>query len=326
MGIAEIRVHDIQKCMNWQAINFDWNQVRAFLATLEEGTLSAAGRELGLTQPTLGRQVAALEAHLDVTLFERAGRQLIPTPAAIELAEHVRAMAAAATRLSLAATGQSKSVEGIVKITATEMYSAAVLPGFIARLRETYPGIVIDIVATNTLSDLRNREADIAIRNTEPTDPDLIARRVRMESGGLYATPEYIARHGPFHSLSDLKHAHFIGMAQNSSYLDALKQRGVPITDANFVVYSENHLVHWELAKRGIGLAANGSVFTTTGMVPVLEDELNFEFPVWLVAPQELKTSRRVRVVYDALVEHLRRKIRTGDMPRRHEESAAKSA
>jgi DNA-binding transcriptional LysR family regulator len=310
MGIAKIRVRVIRKCMNWQAINFDWNQVRAFLATLEQGTLSAAARELGLTQPTVGRQVTALEAYLAVTLFEKAGRQLVPTPVALELAEHVRDMAEAATRLSLAATGQSKSVEGLVKITATEVYSALVLPDFVARLKECFPGIVIEIVATNSVSDLRQREADIAIRNAEPTDPDMIARRVRMDSGGLFATPDYINDHGPFRKLSDLHGAHFVGLANDARFLQALQARGVPVTESNIVAYSSNHLVHWELAKRGLGLAVSGweAGALTSGMVPVLREELSFEFPVWLVAPQELKTSRRVRVVYDALVEHLRRK------------------
>ena len=110
----------MQKRMNWQAIRFDWNQVRAFLATIEEGSLSGAARVLGQTQPTLGRQVAALEEDLGLTLFERSGRKLIPTPAALEMADHVRAMGEAATRLSLAASGQSQSVEGTLRITASE--------------------------------------------------------------------------------------------------------------------------------------------------------------------------------------------------------------
>ncbi|QMU57457.1 MAG: LysR family transcriptional regulator [Boseongicola sp.] len=166
--------------MNWDAVNFDWNQVRAFLATLEEGSLSAAARSLGLTQPTLGRQVAALEDRLDVTLFERAGRELIPTPAALEMAEHVRAMGEAATRFSLVATGQSQSVEGVVKITATEMFAAQLMPDLVAELRTTHPGIILEVIATNSLSDLRRREADIAVRNADPTDPDLIARRMSV--------------------------------------------------------------------------------------------------------------------------------------------------
>ncbi len=294
----------MQICMNWQIVNFDWNQVRAFLATLEEGSLSAAARVLALTQPTVGRQVAALEAQLDVTLFERAGRQLIPTPAAMELAEHVHAMGEAAERLSLAATGQVQSIEGVVKITATEMYSAYVLPVFIEALRLKHPGIVIDIVATNSLSDLRRREADIAIRNTEPTDPDLIGRRIKSEMGGLFASHAFIAEHGPFNALSDLAGVPFIGFGETSDSLGALRAKGVPVEASDFVARSASHLVHWEMARRGLGLGLNGwdVGLMTPGMVPVLRDALTFEFPVWLVAPQELKTNRRVRIVFDALV------------------------
>lgn len=293
--------------MNWKTIDFDWNQVRAFLATIEEGSLSAAARALGLTQPTLGRQVSALEKHLGVTLFERAGRQLIPTPAALEMADHVRDMGQAAARLSLAASGQSQSVEGTVKITATEMYSAFVLPGLVQRLRESHPGIVIEIVATNSLSDLRRREADIAIRNTEPTDPDLIARRLKDQQGGLYATPALIRSHGPFATPQDLAEAPIVGFGTQSTFIDALIEHGVPATMKNLVAVSENHLVHWELTKRGIGLGVNG--WDVGDLAPeverVLDSDVVFQFPVWLVAPRELKTNRRVRLVYDALVRHL---------------------
>ena len=293
--------------MNWAAITFDWNQVRAFLATLEEGSLSAAARALKLTQPTLGRQVAALEEELGVTLFERSGRQLIPTPAALEIAEHVREMGEAASRFSLAASGQSQSIEGVVKISATEMFAVFVLPDLIETLRDTHPGIVIEVVATNALSDLRRREADIAIRNTEPTDPEMIARRLSDQQGGLFATPEFIKKYGPFGSLSDLESVPFVGFADVSGLLEALTKRGVPATEKSFVARSESHLVHWELTKRGLGLGLNGWDVGALSpeVVPVLPEAMSFEFPVWLVAPQELKTNRRVRVVFDALVAHL---------------------
>ena len=293
--------------MNWQAITFDWNQVRAFLATIEEGSLSAAARALHLTQPTLGRQVAALEEDLGVTLFERSGRHLLPTPVAKELAEHVRAMGEAATRLSLAASGQSLSVEGVVKVSATEMFATRVLPGLVAELHQKHPGLVIEIIETNALSDLRRREADIAIRNADPSDPDMIARRIMDETGGLFATDDMIKRHGPFNTLDDLKDAPFIGFGSDDAMLTTLQQRGVPITTSNIVARSESHLAHWELAKTGLGFGLNGwdIGFMTPSMHRVLEDALHFEFPVWLVAPRELKTSARVRVVFDALVAHL---------------------
>ena len=288
--------------MNWQAINFDWNQVRAFLATVEEGTLSAAARALGQTQPTVGRQVAALEEHLGVTLFERSGRALQLTPSGLELAEHVRAMGEAATKVSLAATGQSTSVEGVVRVTATEMYSAFLLPKIVARLKETHPGIVLEIVATNSLSDLRHREADIAIRNSDPTDPEMIARRMPDDHGVLYVTKSL----GAYASIEAARTAPFIGFTEgdDNDYL-AFLQSNLPITAANFTVRTKNHLVHWALARAGLGV---GMTMAEMGdadpeMVRAFPDVAPVPFPVWLVAPRELKTSRRVRIVFDAIAE-----------------------
>ena len=293
--------------MNWSAINFDWNQARALLATVEEGSLSAAARVLNLTQPTLGRQVAALEEELGVVLFERSGRQLLPTPVAREIADHVKRMGDAATAISLAATGQSQSVEGVVRVSATEMYGAKVLPSFVTRFRQSHPGIVIDVVATNALSDLRQREADIAIRNTDPKDPDMIARRLFDESGGLFAAPSLERLYGPFRTTDDLRDVPFVGFASADGVVAELQKRNVPITKANIVASSENHLVHWEMARAGIGIGLNGRDIggLADGMIPVLPDLVHFEFPVWLVAPRELKTSARVRVVFDALLAHL---------------------
>lgn len=293
--------------MNWSAINFDWNQVRAFLATVEEGSLSAAARALKLTQPTLGRQVTALEEELGVTLFERSGRSLILTPTGAALAEHVRAMAEAATRLSLVASGQSTAVEGRVKLTASEGYSAFVLPEVVQRLRATHPGIVLEILATNALSDLRRREADIAVRNAEPTDPEMIARRLPDQTGGFYATPDFVALHGPFRDIADLAGVPLIGFGTDGQYLEALQKRQLPVTEASFVAGSENHLVHWELARRGLGLGIMGDVMAEKdpSMVPVLPHAVSFRFPVWLVAPAELKTNRRIRIVFDLLAEIL---------------------
>jgi len=262
---------------------------------------------LNLTQPTLGRQVAALEDTLGVTLFERSGRQVIPTPAALEVAEHVRDMGDAAARFSLAASGQSQSVEGVVKISATEMYSMLVLPPLIETLRVDHPGIVIEVVSTNALSDLRSREADIAIRNADPSDPELIARRVGNEKGGMFATPELIAKYGPFDRLEDLAGVPFIGFGSDDHFMDEMVKRGVPMTMDSLVVRSESHLVHWEMTKRGVGIGVNGNDMAALAneVVPVLPDLLKFEFPVWLVAPRELKTNRRVRLVFDALAQHL---------------------
>ncbi|MDH5452601.1 MAG: LysR family transcriptional regulator, partial [Paracoccaceae bacterium] len=149
--------------MNDSLNTFDWNHMRAFLATAEGGSLSAAARALGQTQPTLGRQVAALEAQLGIMLFERVGRSLALTQSGRDLLEHVRSMGEAANRISLAASGQSQSIEGRVRITASDIMSAYVLPPVLRHLRQLAPLLDIDIVAANDIRDLMRREADIAI-------------------------------------------------------------------------------------------------------------------------------------------------------------------
>lgn len=194
--IALIGLCGMRKCMDWRTTTFDWNQARAFLATAQTGSFSAAARTLAVAQPTIGRQVAALEQSLGVTLVERVGRGLELTAAGLELAEHVEAMGEAASRISLAAAGQSTSLEGVVRITASEVISAYLLTPVIRRIREEHPGIQLELVASNEPRDLRRREADIAVRNFRPQDPELVAVRLPDRRGSLYASTEYLARLG----------------------------------------------------------------------------------------------------------------------------------
>ncbi len=145
--MAQVRMEDMRSRMDWRTVRFDWNRARAFLVTAEEGSFSAAARALQVAQPTVGRQVAGLEEELGVVLFERVGNTLELTPAGTELLEHVRAMGDAATRASLAATGQSADIEGTVSITASELIAAYLLPPVVARVRAAHPSIEVEIVA-----------------------------------------------------------------------------------------------------------------------------------------------------------------------------------
>ena len=293
--------------MDWRSVKFDWNRARAFLVTAEEGSLSAAARALGMSQPTLGRQVSALEEELGVALFERIGRNLELTPSGLELVEHVRAMGDAATRVSLTASGQAQSVEGSVCITASEAFSTFLLPTIVARLRHDHPGITVTIVASNSVSDLRRREADIAVRNAPPTDPELIAKRLHDQTAQLYATEGYLASIGGLQSIEDMAQADFIGFDDNDAFMAGLNERGCNLTPRNFPVLTASHLVHWELVKQGVGV---GVMATRIGdgepmvvrAAPWFDD---FRFPVWLVAHREVRTSRRVRLIFDRLAEEL---------------------
>lgn len=294
--------------MDWQSISFDWNQVRAFLVTAEEGSFSAASRALGLTQPTLGRQVSALEDRLGVTLFERLGRSLSLTPSGLELLDHVRAMGDAASRLSLTASGQSQRIEGRVCITATDVMSMYLLPDALKRLREVAPGIEVEVVASNDVRDLRRREADIAIRHGRPEQPDLIAKLLRETSVHLYASSDYLDQHGRPTSPSDLSEAVFIGFDQSDRLLTRLNEIGLTLTKNNFKLISESGAVAWELVKQGlgIGLMVKEVGDRTAGVECILPDLDPITVPIWLVTHRELHTSRRIRLVFDLLAASLK--------------------
>ena len=291
----------------------DWNHIKALRAVLDAGSLSAAARELGLAQPTLGRQIAALEASLGVTLFERTGRFLLPTEAARQLGAHAREMGAAAGRLQLAASAQSQAVEGLVRVTASDAVAAFVLPPILVDLRRLAPGITIEVVASNSISDLTRREADIAIRHVRPTEPDLIGRRLADDHAGLFATPAYLDSIGrPSDGATLAAVAEFIGFldpgGEASRIIAAeLTTRGVPITPVQFTRSTDGGAVAWEWVRRGlgVGMMLQAVAGATPGVEPVLPELVRIPVPVWLVTHREVRTSRRIRLVYDVLAEAL---------------------
>ncbi len=290
-------------CMN----QLDWNQLKAFLETADTGSLSAAARKLGLTQPTLSRQVAAIERQMGVTLFERVGKSMSLTPTGLELLEHARAMGAAAEALSLAATGRSQAVGGVVSVSATDAVAAHLLPPMVRRLREQEPGIAIEVIASNALSDLLRREADIAIRHVKPEQPDLIARLIREASASFYASEDWVRIHGHPRNADDAAHLAFVGADRSGQYLSYLRQHGLPLSEANFSCYAEHSVASWSLVRQGMGIGAMMDEIAreTPGVVRVLDDVPRVHFPIWLVSHRELRTSRRIRVVFEALAQGL---------------------
>lgn len=287
--------------------NLDWNQLKAFLETAQTGSLSAAARKLGLTQPTLSRQVAAIERRMGVTLFERVGKAMALTPTGLDLLEHARAMGAAAEALGLAATGRSQAVGGVVSVSATDMVAAHLLPPLVRQLRGEEPGIAIEIISSNAVSDLLRREADIAIRHVQPEQPDLIARRIREASAGFYASQDWVAAHGHPRTAQEAAHLPFVGSDRAGQYLAYLRQHGLPLGEGSFSCYSDHNVAHWALVRQGMGIGAimDDIARETPGVVRVLDDVPPVYFPIWLVSHRELRTSRRIQRVFEALAQGL---------------------
>ena len=285
----------------------DWNQIRAFLTTAETGSLSAAARSLGLTQPTLSRQVSALEKELGLLLFERIGRSLELTQAGLELLEHTRAMGDAANRMTLTASGQIQSIDGEVRITATDILSVHYLPAFLKDLFKEAPNLKVDVVAVNDIRDLMRREADIAIRHVRPTQPDLIAKLVVEASGNFYASKGYIQKHGMPRSKADLSQHKFVSFGDTAQMISFMQNIDVKLDESNFSLGSENGLVAWQFALEGFGICVMDELYAETHseMVRLLPKSQSVKFPIWLATHRELHTSRRIRLVFDMLAAHL---------------------
>lgn len=297
--------------MNWQAISFDWNQVRAFLATAEKGSFSGAARALNTTQPTIGRQVNALEASLGVTLVERSVRGLNLTEAGRNLLDHVRAMGEAATLISMAADGSSQDITGEVTVTGTDLLSTFVLPGVLLPLREAAPGVRVRILPSSEQKNLAERGADIAIRHVRPDQPDLIARHLGDFRANLFATAAYLDRVGRPERLRDIADYDFVGNADPKRLMAPLHNMGIPLRPESFVMSSPDTVVAWELVKAGYGVSMLPEALADAE--PVLErviaDFPSLEFPIWLVTHRELQTSRRIRVVFDTLARGLAERL-----------------
>lgn len=293
--------------MNWDKVTFDWTRARAFLATAELGSLSAAARALRLTQPTLGRQVDALEEELGVALFERFGRGVQLTPAGEALLPFARAMGTAAAELSMAAFGQSGAVEGTVTVSTSDATAGFQLPRILKQFHDAHPQISLNILAENTASDLMRREADIAIRSFRPKEPDLVAKKLRDAEAGLYASHSYLSEHGQITTIDDINRATIISPGPTDQLVAMLNSAGLALTPANCPLQCNSFPAMWAMVREGLGL---GFIDTRIGdddpdVVRICPDFMPFGFQVWLVAHREVHRNARLRIVFDFLAEAL---------------------
>ena len=293
---------------------FDWSQAQAFLATVETGSFSGAAELLGLSQPTVGRHVAALESDLGLLLFDRVGKSLTINDKGLALVAHVKAMKEAADLVSLSALGHDQMIAGPVSITASDVFCAYLLPPIMERIRLTYPEVQVEIISSNDVQDLRRREADIAIRNVQPKHPDLYAKRIRTTKAYLYGASSYLDVIGRPATLKDIsERTTFIGDATGrvSQMLSAINGA---ITAEQFSIIGNSGVALWELVKRGLGLAVmfEDLAEVTPEVEAVLKNEISAEVPVWLVTHGELKTNARIRAIFDILSEDLAAKALKG--------------
>jgi len=281
----------------------DWALYRSFLAVLQEGSLSGAARALGLTQPTVGRQVEALEQALGLSLFTRSLHGLAPTEAAAELQAHAEALAASAAALLRAASGRGAELRGTVRVTASEIIGGEVLPPTIARLQQTHPGLVIELVLSNRVEDLLRREADIAVRMVAPTQEPLVARRIGTVQLGLFAHRDYLHGRGVPKNMDELSEHLLIGYDKETAFTRAVRARGVPLNRGMFTLRTDSDLASLSALRSGcgIGVCQLPLAARTPALSRVLPGAFKFPLEIWIAMHSDLRSNRRCRVVFDAL-------------------------
>lgn len=282
-----------------------WELYRSFLAVVREHSLSGAARSLGLTQPTLGRHIATLEEALGIALFTRSQAGLQATPGALALVPHAEAMASAASALERAASGEAHEERGSVRITASEMIGAEVLPACLAAFHELHPGIAVELVLSNRSEDLLRREADIAVRMVKPTQGALTARKLGTLHVGLHAHPRYLAARGAPQTLAELSQHSLIGFDKSPS-LQRLPELGLPLTRELFAFRCDSDIGQYAALRAGFGIGlCQLSLGRRDGLIPLLLDSIRIPMGMWLVLHRDLKSSRRIRLLFEHLAIHL---------------------
>lgn len=289
----------------------NWALYRTFLGVLEHASLSGAGRALGLAQPTVGRHIAVLEQELGLALFTRSPAGLTPTDAAQDLRVYVEAMRSNAAALRRAAGSHGDGVRGTVRISASDMIGVEVLPPVLAGLGARYPELRIELVLSNRVHDLLRREADIAVRMTQPRQDLLIARRVGTVELGLFAHADYLARRGAPAIPAELASHALIGFDEETPFLRAAKQWLPAWQRENFAQRTDSDVAQLALirAGAGIGICQVAIAARDPRLVRVLANDVTIPLETWLVMHEDLRNSARCRVAFDALVEGLLRHV-----------------
>jgi len=284
---------------------FDWALVRSFLAVLDAGSLMGAARKLHVHQPTLSRHVAELERQIGAPLFERTGRGVTPTATALAIADAARQMASGADALARTVTGRRSEAGGSVRITTSMVAATWLLPPVLAALQREHPDIQIDLIASNQLTNLLRREADIAVRMVRPAQATLVARKLGEVGLGAYAHASYLARAGTPRLPSELAAHTLVGFDADDSILRGFARLGTPLAREHFAMRTDDQVayVHVVVAGAGIGFLAHYVAQACPGLRRVLPALAIPPLPCWLAVHREIRASRVVRRVYDFLAQ-----------------------
>ena len=286
---------------------FNWTLIRSFLAALDHGSLMAAARAIDTTQPTVGRHIAELEEQLGVVLFERTGRGLIPSPHAQRLAPAARQMAGAADQVARQARGAQSEVQGSVRISASQPVACVLLPPVLLQMRLALPAIQVELVSSNAVSNLLQREADIALRMVRPDQASLVCKRVGQVAVGTYAHQDYLRRRGVPATPQDLLSHELIGYDRQTDILRGFAGMGLTLEREDFAFRTDDLNAYHAavVAGLGVGFMTRYAARQVPELVPLLPHLPIPSLPMWLVVHREIRSNPRIRQVWDFLVQSL---------------------
>ena len=288
-------------------IDPNWEWYRTFLNVMETGSLSAAGRVMGLTQPTVGRHIELLEKALALKLFTRAFDGLVPTDAAIELKPYADGLATTTAALRRVASSHGAGVRGTVRLTASEIVGVEVLPPILAALRSEHPALTIELMLSNNVDDLLHREADIGIRMLQPTQDALVAKHIGGIEVGLYAHERYLAAHGSPESMEALADHAMIGFDQENAFIRSLQERFPIFARAALAFRADSHLAQLGAIRAGfgIGVCQSGLAAKDPALVRLLKPHFSWKLDTWVAMHEDLRHSPRCAVTFEALAKGL---------------------
>ncbi len=289
-------------------MHLSWDHIRTFQAVAENGSLLAASRALGLTQPTVGRHIDLLEAQLGFAVFTRGRDGMRLTRKGSDLIATASEMQATATAFERVATGLEDRVEGTIRISANEIVGALILPDLIAPFLADHPMVEIEIDVSNTASNLLRRDADIAVRMFRPTQNDLIARKVTTLPLGLFAHKRYLDRHPAPTSLDDLKQHVLLGQDRNASLTEAYRTAGLDLKPGDFQFRTDNNIATITAIRAGVGIGPLhiGMAAAWPDVIQVLPDLPSPPLELWLACHADIRHSKRIRLVMEFLAECLK--------------------
>lgn len=282
-----------------------WDDQRVFLAVLDGGSLSAAGRALGLAQPTVRARLDILERALGTVLFTRSAQGLLPTDHARALADHARAMAHASDAFLRAASAPPGEVAGTVRLSVSEFVGVEVLPPMLARLRARHAGLAVEVALSNAAANLTEQEADIALRMHAPAQDTLIQRKVGEVALGFFASRDYLAARGMPADLAGLAQHDLIGPDRSQADLRIARAMLPASVLARVVVRTDSHPAVLAAARAGLGVAVvqRPAGLADPLLAPVLPDLALGSLPIWVVTHRDLRDVPRVRAAFDHLVD-----------------------